>query len=73
MGITYHAVAEKTALLEKVIDRVEYVWRDHWILVGMVLFEHFSYSSSWIPWSPLDPYLVETRHERYCIMQYKSL
>ena len=39
VGITYHAVAEHTALDEHVIDRVEYVWRDHWMLVGI-----FSYS-----------------------------
>ena len=35
MGITYHAIAEYTALDDKVVDRVEYVWRDHWMLVGM--------------------------------------
>ena len=34
VGITYHAVAEHTALEEKIVDRVEYVWRDHWMLVG---------------------------------------
>ena len=34
VGITYHAIVENTALVEKVIDRVEYVWRDHWMLVG---------------------------------------
>ena len=35
VGITYHAIAECTALDEGVIDRVEYAWRDHWILVGI--------------------------------------
>ncbi|KAK3176578.1 hypothetical protein OEA41_007901 [Lepraria neglecta] len=34
VGITYHAIAESTALEKGVIDRVEYVWRDHWMLVG---------------------------------------
>ncbi|KAL2038000.1 hypothetical protein N7G274_009220 [Stereocaulon virgatum] len=34
VGITYHAVAEYTAKTAGVIDRVEYVWRDHWMLVG---------------------------------------
>ena len=34
VGITYHAVAEHTALEEHIVDRVEYVWRDHWMLVG---------------------------------------
>ena len=38
VGITYHAIAEYTALDDKVVDRVEYVWRDHWMLVGMSLF-----------------------------------
>jgi len=36
VGITYHAVAEHTALEEKIIDRVEYLWRDHWMLVGTI-------------------------------------
>lgn len=35
VGITYHAVAEHTAIVSKIADRVEYVWRDHWMLVGM--------------------------------------
>ncbi|MCJ1280008.1 hypothetical protein MMC21_007833 [Puttea exsequens] len=34
VGITYHAIAENTALQEGAVDRVEYVWRDHWMLVG---------------------------------------
>ncbi|KAM0802258.1 putative extracellular tungstate binding protein [Usnea florida] len=34
VGITYHAIAEYTALQDGIIDRVEYVWRDHWMLVG---------------------------------------
>ena len=43
MGITYHAIAEYTALDDGVIDRVEYVWRDHWMLVGMwtSVFSHY--------------------------------
>lgn len=36
VGITYHAAAEHTAVTSKVADRVEYVWRDHWMLVGMM-------------------------------------
>lgn len=40
MGITYHAIAESTALEKCAIDRVEYVWRDHWMLVGMITFDH---------------------------------
>ena len=45
MGITYHAIAEYTALDDKIIDRVEYVWRDHWMLVGMstFVFSHLVY------------------------------
>ena len=35
VGITYHAIAEYTALNDCIIDRVEYVWRDHWMLVGI--------------------------------------
>ncbi|KAK4694773.1 hypothetical protein P7C71_g2859, partial [Lecanoromycetidae sp. Uapishka_2] len=34
VGITYHAIAENTALDDRIIDRVEYAWRDHWMLVG---------------------------------------
>lgn len=41
IGITYHAVAEHTALTESIVDRVEYVWRDHWMLVGMKAFRCF--------------------------------
>ena len=40
VGITYHAVAEHTALEEKIVDRVEYVWRDHWMLVGVYQILH---------------------------------
>lgn len=36
VAITYHAVAERTALDDNVIDRVVYAWRDHWMLVGML-------------------------------------
>lgn len=36
VGITYHAVAEKTALDDGIIDKVVYAWRDHWMLVGML-------------------------------------
>ena len=34
VAITYHAVAEKTAIDTGIADRVEYAWRDHWMLVG---------------------------------------
>ena len=34
IGITYHAIAELIALKEGIIDRIEYAWRDHWLLVG---------------------------------------
>lgn len=37
VGITYHAVAEQTAFDDGVIDQVAYAWRDHWMLVGMLL------------------------------------
>ena len=36
VGITYHAVAEKTALDDGIIDKVVYAWRDHWMLVGIL-------------------------------------
>jgi hypothetical protein len=34
MSITYHPVAEKTAIQQGLADRREYIWRDHWMLVG---------------------------------------
>lgn len=34
IAITYHAVAEQNAFDEGICDRVEYAWRDHWMLVG---------------------------------------
>ncbi|KAE9378272.1 hypothetical protein N431DRAFT_528464 [Stipitochalara longipes BDJ] len=34
MSITYHPVAEKTAIQQGIADRREYIWRDHWMLVG---------------------------------------
>lgn len=37
VAITYHAVAERTAMDIDVVDRVEYAWRDHWMLIGMVI------------------------------------
>lgn len=37
VAITYHGVAEKTALDENIADRVVYAWRDHWMLIGMVI------------------------------------
>lgn len=40
MAITYHPVAEQTALQQGIADRWEYAWRDHWMLVGTV----FSFS-----------------------------
>lgn len=35
LGITYHAIAEHTAIIDGFADRVEYAWRDHWMLVGI--------------------------------------
>jgi hypothetical protein len=34
MSITYHPIAEQIALEQRIADRREYVWRDHWMLVG---------------------------------------
>ena len=34
IAITYHAVAELTAVEAGVVERIEYAWRDHWMLVG---------------------------------------
>ena len=34
MSITYHPIAEKTAIQQGIADRREYIWRDHWMLVG---------------------------------------
>lgn len=34
VGITYHAYAERVAMKQEVVDRVEYAWRDHFVLVG---------------------------------------
>jgi hypothetical protein len=34
MSFTYHPVAEKTAIQQGIADRREYIWRDHWMLVG---------------------------------------
>lgn len=34
MSITYHAIAEQTAMEQGIADRREYIWRDHWMLVG---------------------------------------
>ena len=35
LGITYHSIAEQAALEDGIVDRVEYAWRDHWMLVGI--------------------------------------
>lgn len=37
MSITYHAGAEGIALKQGIADRREYLFRDHWMLVGMFL------------------------------------
>ncbi|PMD44528.1 hypothetical protein L207DRAFT_483493 [Hyaloscypha variabilis F] len=34
MSITYHPIAENTAIQQGIADRREYIWRDHWMLVG---------------------------------------
>lgn len=34
VGITYHAYAERVAVRQGVVDRIEYAWRDHFVLVG---------------------------------------
>jgi ABC-type tungstate transport system permease subunit len=34
MSITYHPVAEKTAIQQGIAERREYIWQDHWMLVG---------------------------------------
>lgn len=34
VGITYHAYAERVAVQQGVVNRVEYAWRDHFVLVG---------------------------------------
>lgn len=34
VAITYHAVSELAAVEAGTVDRVEYAWRDHWMLVG---------------------------------------
>jgi ABC-type tungstate transport system permease subunit len=34
VGITYHAYAERVALQQGVVNRIEYAWRDHFVLVG---------------------------------------
>lgn len=34
LSITYHPIAEKIALEQGIADRREYIWRDHWMLVG---------------------------------------
>lgn len=34
VGITYHPRAEKSAVKQKIADRREYAFRDHWMLVG---------------------------------------
>ena len=36
VAITYHAVAELVALERGAAERIEYAWRDHWMLVGMI-------------------------------------
>ena len=35
VSITYHAGAEAIAVQQGFVSRVEYAWRDHWMLVGM--------------------------------------
>lgn len=35
LSITYHAYAEKIAIEQGVAERVIYVWRDNFMLVGM--------------------------------------
>lgn len=37
LSITYHAGAEHIALKQGVADRREYLFRDHWMLVGVFL------------------------------------
>jgi hypothetical protein len=34
VSITYIAAAENIARIQGVTDRREYIWRDHWMLVG---------------------------------------
>lgn len=34
VGITYHPLAEKSAMKNGIADRREYAFRDHWMLVG---------------------------------------
>jgi hypothetical protein len=34
MSITYHPIAENTAIQQGIADRREYIWRDPWMLVG---------------------------------------
>jgi hypothetical protein len=35
MSITYHPIAEQTAMDQGIADRREYIWKDHWMLVGL--------------------------------------
>jgi len=50
LSITYHPVAEKTAIQQGIAERREYIWRDHWMLVGT---SHPSFSHS-IPEYPTE-------------------
>jgi hypothetical protein len=34
MSVTYHAAAEQIAISQGIADRWEYVFRDHWMIVG---------------------------------------
>ena len=34
VGITYHEIAEYSVHRVGIIDRIDYVWKDHWMLVG---------------------------------------
>jgi hypothetical protein len=39
VSVTYNEAAERAAMMQGIADRYEYVFRDHWMIVGMQLYD----------------------------------